>query len=830
MKVQHKYSAGWYEQDEVCLAFWKAGEKWVDRIPFRWFFYLQKENAEKTRNILERKADDLRLTADGKFVKVFTDYYKRKELLEILEDVEAHPLEGDVSPLDRYMAEHNIEFDSESKVLFYDLETDGATGWDDITAHRVLCIAYRGPDMQSTEWLCAKTADDAGEKELLDRFLDVVSFHDILAAWNGDAYDEVVLCARSKKRGLRPGWKQVQFLDTMELFEKYYRRDAEGIGVRVSFALENIAQTVLGKGKIQDVPKHKLLEVWKADQEKLREYNVRDVDLMVEIEEKTEYLSIHRVLSNLCNRFLSSRSLTQAHLTDGFVLRYGAKNGIHFPTKYHEDTPKREKIKGAHVEESLKGLHEGVIDLDFSSLYPNIVMAFNISPETKLGMNLTENLGEGRKTCCAVNGAVFRTDIEGVFPAVSRIAVNARQEFKALAKKLEEEGKEGTDAHRKALQTSDVYKILSNAFYGALSSPYTRYYDPQCGAAITETGSFLIQRVFELSKSNALLLVAGDTDSGFFKCTILVAKEFIVIVAKDLGGWAEERGAKPGGFILKIDAEFERIFFTAKKKYAGKKTTGKIDIRGLEVIRSDGCKYAREMQRRFIEFILEAERPTATTAEKLVKSWTKKVFSGELGVDDLKISVGLQKSMNEYKTDGDVHVRVAKHLLATGREVYTGMKIPYMVVGKDEKGRIKAVHTDDYEGEYDAAQYWQSQIFPPTKRILDAVFPGDELIWKRLEKWNPNEQQKDLFEAKVENTEVVEFQLREGDRGKLQLVRDEMDKYPGKRQVALDIQLDDSEVRLMSEVRVSLDKELVKGIEKIVGHRSYFGPDQFDGV
>lgn len=828
------YAGGWNFGREVFLAFWKDGERYVDKIPHDWFFYVRAAESEKIRREIERRARFLETTKDGAYLRVFYNFEERWEIVDWLEEKGVEPLEADVTPFDRFMAENEIPFDQNPRVLFFDLETDSSQGgWDEIEKHRILSIAYRQIGEESSEWICAETADDEGERKLLDQFLDIVERHDILVSWNGDVYDEPVLRARCKRHHLRPGWHMIRWLDMLALFKKYYGRDAEGEGVRVSFALENIAQTVLGYGKIPDVPKHKMLEVWKDNRDLLARYNVRDVDIMVDLEDRLGYIGTHSILSNLCNRFLSSKTLKQSHVTDGFVLRYGAQNGIHFKTKRHDDLPEKEKIKGAHVEEPMRGLHEGVCDLDFSSLYPNIVMAFNISPEVRVELEdadpdcppgHTPQI-DASKFAIAENGAIFRTETEGVFPAISRIAVEARQGFAELARRLEKEGQEGTIHHKRALQTSLVYKILANAFYGALSSIYSRYYDPQCGAAITMTGRACIQRIMELAREKGIPVVYGDTDSSFLKCLLAIAEEFIEAAAEDLDKYATDRGAKAGGFRLKVDAEFVRIFFTRKKKYAGKKTTGKTDVRGLELIRSDGCKLAREMQRRFIEFLLEAERPSPQIAEKLVRKWAVKVFAGQVEVDDLKMAETLAQPIENYKVE-PIHVRIAKELLSSGREVYVQMKIPYVLTGKDEGGRIKAVYVDDFDGNYDAVQYWREQVFPPTKRILDAVFPDDDKTWLQLEKWNPAEAQKDLFSKGATLDGVpVRFRLRDDDKDRFQKLRDEMEASPGKRPVEIELEVEGDVFEMTTELQVRLTPDLVKALERESGHRVYYGPE-----
>lgn len=826
-EAERVYSAGWFERREIQLAFWQDGERMMDRVPFEWFFYLRNGDVEKVRRKLERRVEGL--VQKGNHTQVYADFNERWELVEWLEEQGVQPLEADVTPFDRFMAENEVPLDPNPRVLYYDLETDSSDGgWDEIEKHRIISVAYRGPDTSGTEWLCAESLDDQGERKLLDQFLDVVEGHDIFVAWNGDIYDEPVLKARCKKQRIRPAWHMVRFLDLLSLFKKYYGRDAEGSGVRISFSLENVARTVLGKGKIEDVPKHRLAEIWKTDQDLLARYNVRDVDLMVDLDRKLGYIETHRILSHLCNRFLSSRSLRQSYVTDGFVLRYGAQHDVHFKTKKHDDLPEKMKIKGAHVEEPLRGLHRGVCDLDFSSLYPNIVMAFNISPEVRVQTEYIDQVkDEGAPHAVAENGAVFLTETEGVFPAVSRITVEGRQEFYKKAVALEKAGEEGSVDHMKALQTSNVWKILSNAFFGGMSSIYSRYYDPMCGEAITLTGQACIKRIFELAGKKGIPVVYGDTDSAFLKCSAAIAEEFNVAAADYLDVFARDRGARPGGFRLKVDAEFLRIFFTRKKKYAGKKKTGKVDVRGLELIRSDGCKLERELQRTFIDFLMEAENPSPQIAEKLLRKWARRIFAGDVEAEDLLMAETLAQPLENYKSE-TVHARIAKELLRTGREVYVGMKVPYILQGRED-GRVKAIYAGDFDGSYDAVQYWRDHVYPATYRVLEAVFPDQKQTWDRFAKWNPGTSQSDLFEkGETLDGVPVTFRLRPEDQQHFEKLNEEMVSRPGGRPVKLELALDDGQVLLKTERSVALTPTLVKAMEGVVGHRVYYGPEVWD--
>jgi len=832
-----EYTAGWhdYASKKICFAYWSDGERMQREFDFDWYFFLRKIDAEKVAcRTLDGMTDSIE--EHGDFVKLFVPFYdeKRKDLIEWLQAQGVEPLEADVHPLDRFMFDtEEIVISSEPKILFYDIETDSSKGgWEHIEDHRILSIAYAGRRGE-VKCLIAKTADSKGEKELIEKFLDIAANHDTLIAWNGEAYDEVVLRERAKLYKIYPNWNAINFLDMLQLFKKYYMRDGEGSGVRISFSLENISQTVLGSGKLEDMPKHRLIDVWRKDKDKLIAYNKRDVQIMQELEEKLRYVEAQTMLAQLCNRFLSDRALRSAFLVDGFVLKYAAeKNKVHFKTKVQRESYDDEKpIEGAFVMDPTRGLHLGICDLDFSSLYPSIVISWNISPETKLNipqdeLERADGFGADIGGARAANGAIFKQGESGVFPAISAKALFARQSWKSKAKELEEIGQEGSMEHRIAQQRSDAWKVLANSMYGVLSSPFSRYYDTECGEAITVTGKTIIQKVIELAKAKGLEVVYGDTDSIFLKCTKAIAEEFSAIAVEHVKEFVVSMGATPGLIKLKLDAEFVRLFFTAKKRYAGKKTSGKWDVRGLELIRSDGCKYSRELQRRLIEFVLEADRPSVKMAKFLTEKWAHRLFSGGATVDELFLAQTLSRSVDNYKVD-TLHVRIAKELMAKGREVYVGMKIPYIVTGK-KNGRLEAVHKDEYTGHYDARLYWRSKVYPPTRAVLESVFPDAMDEWARLDDYEiGGPRQPTLFDKKSK-VNYVDLGFHESDSEKFEEVRSILDKHPGEHPIRLVLQLKEAEATLMSECRVRFVPELVIELEKAVGHKVYYGKEDWD--
>lgn len=851
--AKHKgFTAGWYDTNmrkpEICLTYWEKGRREIDAIKFDWYFYLTDEDANKVigARFFDNLTDDVRPTKDGRFARVYMPYYgdDRKDLIKWLVSKGIEPLEGDVNPLGRFMFDNKVKINPDPRVLFYDLETDPRTGFGDIPGHRILSVAY-GHNPDDIECLIAASDNDKGEEELLNAFLDVVVDNDTLIAWNSKVYDEIVTKARVRRLGLRVNWQMVNFLDYMLLFKRYYQRDEAGAGVKVSYALDNICEKCLGKGKVDiGIEKHKMIELWRNNKPLLEKYNKVDVLRIYQLEEKFHYIKAHAIMAQVCNRFLSDRALKAGYLIDGFVLRYATLNGVRFPTKHYKDSDELpEKIEGAWVMEPVPGLHEGVCDLDFSSLYPSVIRAFNISPEVRVPEAEIEAIERATGDdlanhgySVAASGAVFKTEPEGVFPAIVTLAVQGRDKFKKTALRLEEDGKENSAEHREAFQRSLVWKQLANALcLGTMASSYSRYYDRESGQALTTSAKMLEESVVKLADELGIPTIYGDTDSGFMRCTKKVGKEFIPRAEEHVDKLLDLRGAATGLLKLKLDAYFLRLVFTGKKHYVGKKDTGVWDIRGIELVRSDGCRYTRELQRRILELMLEARTPTPQKAEKIIRKWADRLFSGELPVEELVMAQSLGQPIDDYaKTKAgepqQVHARVAKEMLASGKEVFEHMKIPYVFVGKDREGNLKAVHAEDFDGHYDPVHYW-NRVYPASQRFLMSAWPREEGLWDALEKYNPKAPQKELFSVSESATgpSVSVFRLKESDREHMESLRAIMDKYPGPHPVVLCLQLDDgSEMDLKTACKVRHVPELIKELEALVDHRLHYEKEEWD--
>ena len=923
---QTGYTAAWYDyrRGEVCLKSWDSDvsvDPSIECIPFDWYFCLKLDDWDMIREArTARKQIDEVITEyreDGDYMRLFMPYYSRNrddvmgrhDLIGWLRERGIEPMEADVDPVTRFLSDHPVEF-SRPRVMWFDFENvplgwvpDAKGGRVPDPNSRILSVAFANsnwcpspeplyqvngcdPDDLRAEWEKRRLsrekvkALDEYERVCLTGFLEQVGMADLLVAWNGDGHDEPLLKARCRTLGLRPDWRMINFLDYMALFKHPYYgfgRDTENKGVKVSYRLENIAQTVLGDGKVDGVPGMKIVDIWERDPDLLDRYNRQDVRIMVRLEEAKGFLGAFMNIAHMCNRFPSSRAIKAGYSNDGFLLRYGSENNVRFPTKQNvDDGDDREddKILGAFVMDPVIGLHDGVVGIDFGSLYPNIIRTFNISPEVCIGTAADAENAFGpflNGYCLAPNGVAFSTNKTGIVSAIVEKTMAMRKKYRDRFHELENAGDDTSDEYKFNKNRSDGWKVVGNSMYGLLASPYSRVYDPRCGEAVTVAGRVLwcltamsatddpdlradlhkqlldtpegrsvpydakmaIADIVEEQKSMASLkVVAGDTDSIYVMGHEEEARRFIEQIIETTDRWVEKSGGMPGHIRLDIDAVFLRVLWVAKKRYVARRKGSEIPyVKGLEWVRTDGCQAQRDIQADLFAYLLWEPDPTPQGAERIIRSWTARLANGQIPIEKLVLTVGLAKDVDDYKAaTPPIQARIAKMMIEAGREVYPGMKIPYVVMKEPKEGPIEAVHVDDCGGKYDAEHYWSAKLYPATQKLLDAAFPKRNLLWKRLGKLMVNRKQPDLFEPAPEVgpklPDKIMLRFRPEDEGKLTGVAEVVGRWPGSTPLEVTIEVDGAVVVLGTSsagVKVEPCNQVIDAIEEAVGHRVYYG-------
>ena len=505
--------------------------------------------------------------------------------------------ESDVNEMTRFLIDEYGDSDEVSTghtILTFDIEVEMNSGLpdtekaentitsvafhDSVTNDYTVYVLNEGDEIDKTI-KGAKVRSFKNEEAMLSAFLN--SWEEIsptiITGWNIDFFDVTYLYNRLKRlfgtsaaNRLSPikkvHWNKyrkryiiagVSALDYIALFKNFTYTEYP------NYRLDTIAQMELGRGKIEY--EGNLDQLFRDDIEKFIEYNLVDVELVVEMDKKLQFIELARAICHAGHVFyedflFSSKWLEGAILT--FLRRSGriAPNKPARKQKNADGSDGEGKFTGAYVKEPNPGLYKWVYDLDLTSLYPSIIMSINISPETKMGKvkgytaeshmkgtmdsySIVDNNGGESKPLpkeqfdnfikkmelsVASNGVLYRQDKIGVIPEILNVWFDKRVEYKDLMKKY---GKEGNDELYKFYsQRQLVQKIMLNSLYGVLGLPSFRFYDVDNAEAVTLTGQTVIKTTEMIANQYYIKNIGKeddynvytDTDSVFYQAGPLV--------------------------------------------------------------------------------------------------------------------------------------------------------------------------------------------------------------------------------------------------------------------------------------------------------------------
>ena len=688
-------------------------------------------------------------------VKKYREDMRLRKFLDEIESYGVQHYEADLTPTRRFMTDYDIKIQSAYDEMYMDIETDDTLPLGDrnmLGERRILSIAWETiwTDKQrkpSTGFLLLRDESDRAEREMLEEFCHEMNAIDIMYAWNGNNFDFPIMRHRMRRYKIQAPWEVIHTIDLLRTWIRYFQR---GASVNTSYSLQNIAMHVLKQGKIdwkqrakeQGLKIHSFLELYRQAPELLEEYNRDDCHKLVELEKFTGFAKIDQVFSRIGNCFARDYHITTK--IDSLLLKRGKQVGIHFRTKkikimaeggkaaYKKSLyADGEVYEGAYVLDPHVGMHEDVAAVDFKGLYPSVMVAWNISPETYVSDEQAKRMDPNDYTTCPT-GTKFLTWRKGFVPEIFADTGNKRKVYQDLQKKEEV----GSDLFLLYYRLAYSFKRLGLSFYGDLGNVESRYFHPKVAEAVTLSGQYVLKAAVEFAHREGIEPLYGDTDSMYVK---LPQSEGAAFVAR-FNAWFKEhlweKFAVPAErFIIELEYEnyFRRMFFVRKKRYAGLMTMYKgekadfTEVKGLECMRSDGISYARTMQKTVIEMIVRQSTGPVKILNFLIAQ-REKVLGSELALDDITITKAITKPLDQYKAKS-VHLAIAEKYRKEGGEFYVGMKIPY-VVTHGGKGKLEAVHADDFDGTYDHQYYWSKLIYPPTYRMLVACFPRVE--WEQL--------------------------------------------------------------------------------------------------
>jgi DNA polymerase elongation subunit (family B) len=504
--------------------------------------------------------------------------------------------ESDINPIFQCLSENYLNQDAPKlNIAFFDIETDfdPERGFADpsdpfmgITSVSVylqwletmICLAVPPKTLtmeQATELLkdIPNVMLFEKEKDMLDTFLTLIEDADILSGWNSEGYDipyTVNRVARvlskddtrrfclwgqlPKKRMYEKFGKESEtydlvgrvHLDSLNLYRKYTYEE------RHSYRLDAIGEIEVGENKT--AYEGTLDQLYNNDFKKFIEYNIQDTALLDKLDKKLRFIDLSNTIAHE-NTVLIQTTMGAVAVTEQGIINEAHHRGLQVPNRKNRDDEENTQAAGAYVAFPKKGLHKWIGSMDLNSLYPSVIRALNMAPETVVGQirpdisdaRVTEDMGlkkqsfagswEGRFSTeeyeavmakrrdisltvefengeshvlsgaeiynlvfdsqkpwmLSANGTIFTTEFEGVIPGILKRWYAERKELQAKLKKAKDAGNKAEIEYWDKRQL--VKKILLNSLYGAILNPGCRFFDKRIGQSTTLTGRTIVKHM-----------------------------------------------------------------------------------------------------------------------------------------------------------------------------------------------------------------------------------------------------------------------------------------------------------------------------------------------
>jgi len=441
----------------------------------------------------------------------------------------------------------------------------------------------------------------------------------------------------------------VAHLDYFDLYRKFTYSAQE------SYRLDHIAFVELGERKDGN-PFETFKEWYTKDFQSFIEYNIMDVEIVDRLEDKMKLIELCLTMAYDAKvNYMDVLGSTK--YWDILIYNYLRQKKIVIPQKVPKTKP--DKFEGAYVKDPQVGMHKWVMSFDLNSLYPHLIMQYNISPETLVAQNKVPNMSVDklldRKVDTSIlkgvtltpNGALFSTKKKGFLPEMMQSMYNDRVKYKKLLLQAKQEYENTKDP--KLLKDISKYdniqmakKISLNSAYGALGNVWFRYYDLLVAEAITTSGQLSIRWIERdvnqylndiLKTSGHDYVIASDTDSIYVRFDSLVNKvftetsdtkkiiKFLDNVAREkIEPFIEESYQRLHEYVKSYEQKMEmsreviadKGIWTAKKRYilnvwdneGVQYNDAKLKIMGIEAVKSSTPAPCREKIKQGLKIIM----------------------------------------------------------------------------------------------------------------------------------------------------------------------------------------------------------------------------------
>jgi DNA polymerase elongation subunit (family B) len=670
-----------------------------------------------------------------------------------------------------YINEHyanDIEYDVDLiKTATIDIETMSEEGFPkiDTADQAIICVslrckgktyvfAHQDYQPQRNDVMFIRCKD---EIDMLYKFIDLWRDLDIdvITGWNIEFFDMPYIinrikrligdkaaerlspCGQIQQREVR-GFDTkiyvingIAILDYLQMYRKFSYKMVE------SYKLDNIAHEELGEKKLDYSEFDSLHLLYKHDFQKFVDYNIVDVDLVERLDDKLKM--IEQVLaiaydgkSNYTDAF------TTVRMWDTIIHNYLSKQNIVVPGR--NDSTKERRIEGAYVKDPQVGIHNWVVSFDLNSLYPHLIMQYNISPEMFAGkydqfpdvsqVAQGEMVINNTEYAVCGKGTYFRKDKKGFLPELMQSMYNDRVKFKnkMLDAKQEYEKNPTRELEKAIAQNNNMQmakKIQLNSAYGALSNEYFRFFSNDLAESITLSGQLSIRwaerKINEylnklLGTDDEDFVLAVDTDSLYITMDKLVQNVFpdggdteqIInwldkvcesklepFLSKSYDELAEYTNAYEQKMVMAREVLADKGIWVAKKRYilnvhdneGVRYAEPQLKMMGIEAVRSSTPTSCRENIKKALNIIMTKDNDELNKFVRLFRT----EFTN-LPFEDIAFPRGINKldqyadKVTDYRKGTPIHVKGAivynRFLKEQGKDKQ------YMTVKDGDKGKF----------------------------------------------------------------------------------------------------------------------------------------------
>ena len=678
-------------------------------------------------------------TLDGRYAKPirFDTVGQARDFKDKYKDVENFEVHGYDRFLYQYISEefsNEVDYDIKTlKITSLDIEVACENGFPNVRECAEQLLAITVQDYQTRKLKVFATRDYHNtrkdvdfiycddEKHLLQCFLAYwqTDFPDVLTGWNVELYDVPYICGRlerlfgEKELKMMSPWGMVKseeieikgrtnilynlmginVLDYMDLYKKFTYTNQE------SYRLDHIAFVELGQKKLDHSEYENFKDFYTKDWQKFIDYNIKDVELVLQLEDKMKLLELAVALAYDAKVNLKD-VYYQVRMWDTLIYNFLKERNVVVPPAKRSN--KDEKYAGAYVKEPIPGKYEWVVSFDLNSLYPHLIMQYNISPETlwesrhpsanvERLLNQTDKIDPQFATCA--NGAQYRKDIHGFLPEMMQKIYDERVQSKKLMlmAKQEYEKAPTKDLEKSISKYNNIQmarKIQLNSAYGAIGNQYFRYYNLRNAEAITLSGQVSIRWIENkvngylnklLNSNEKDYVIASDTDSIYICLDDLVTKvygdkevsqEKVVdfldkackekiepFIDRSYSELAEYTNAYEQKMFMKRENIAARGIWTAKKRYilnvwdseGVRYNQPKLKMMGIEAVKSSTPMPCRKAIKDALNIMMTGEQDELI---KFIDGFKKEFYS--LPPEDIAFPRSVN-GLRKFKSDTDVY-------------------------------------------------------------------------------------------------------------------------------------------------------------------------------